>query len=65
MKGKMFGNFQERKEYRKWYYETYVKGWKLKECAACSGSGYHDSWGSPPCGACEGTGKERYKPVED
>lgn len=55
-------NFHERKKERTEYYERFVKGWKLRPCTACAGSGYYDSHGSPPCGACDGTGKERYKP---
>ena len=54
-------NFQERKAERTKYYERYVYGWKLRDCSACSGSGYYDHHGSPKCGACNGTGKERYK----
>lgn len=54
--------FQERKAKRTAYYEENVKGWKLRNCCACNGSGRYDSHGSPPCGACGGTGKERYKP---
>lgn len=56
--------FYERKKVRKEHYEKYVKGWKLVDCTACSGSGYYDHNGSPPCGSCAGTGKERSKPVE-
>jgi len=58
-------NFNERKQKRKEYYEKYVKGWKLRPCTACAGSGYYDtSIGGriPKCGSCEGTGKERYHP---
>lgn len=54
--------FAERKKERTEYYEKHVKGWKLRDCSACSGSGYYDHDGSPACGACDGTGKERYKP---
>jgi len=56
--------YQARKAERKAWYEKYVKGWKLRPCSACSGSGYYDDTGSPKCGACDGTGKERYKPQE-
>lgn len=55
-------NFLERKEQRKKHYESKIKGWKLRPCTACSGSGYYDAKGSPKCSACNGTGKERYKP---
>ena len=58
-------NFHERKKERKKYYEKFVKGWKLRPCSACNGSGYYDVDNSPECGACDGTGKERYKPEED
>ena len=57
-------NFHERKEQRKAYYEKFVKGWKLRPCGACNGSGYYDSDENPECGACDGTGKERYNPNE-
>ena len=55
-------DFQERKKERKKHYEKYVKGWKLKNCIACNGTGYYDHNGSPNCAACNGTGKEKYKP---
>ena len=54
-------NFHERKRQRKEYFEKYIKGWKLRDCIACHGTGYYDHSGSPPCAACDGTGKERYK----
>lgn len=57
--------FHERKAERKEYYENWVKGWKLRPCSACNGSGYYDHNGSPDCGACDGTGKERYNPIKD
>ena len=50
--------FKTRKQARAVYYESFVKGWKLVDCTACSGSGYYCG---KPCGACEGTGKERRK----
>lgn len=52
-------DFKQRKKERTDYYEKYVKGRKLVECTACSGSGYYDHDGSPECSSCEGTGKER------
>jgi len=58
-------DFKERKEKRIEYFEKYVKGWKLKPCTACNGSGYYDSiirGRIPKCSSCEGTGKEKYKP---
>ena len=55
-------DFHERKAERKSYYERFVRGWKLRPCGACAGSGRYDNTGSPRCGACDGTGKERYKP---
>jgi DnaJ-class molecular chaperone len=58
-------SFHERKAKRAEHYEKYVKGWKLKDCTCCSGSGYYDSNGSPPCGWCEGTGKERAPSVNN
>ena len=54
-------NFQERKQIRKEHFEKYVKGWKLRTCYACNGSGVYDSFNTPKCGSCNGTGKERYK----
>ena len=56
-------SFAERKQARIEYFERFVKGWKLRKCVACAGSGYYDG-GRPgtKCGACSGTGKERYKP---
>jgi hypothetical protein len=58
-------NFHERKHARKEYYEKYIKGWKLRPCSACNGSGYYDHNGSPECGACDGSGKERYNSNEE
>ncbi len=52
----------ERKEARRIHFEQNVKGWKLRPCLACNGSGHYDHNGSPKCGACNGTGKGRYKP---
>ena len=60
--------FQERKQIRKEYFEKHVKGWKLKPCTACNGSGYYDTCIKgriPKCSACNGTGKERYLPESD
>jgi hypothetical protein len=54
-------NFHERKQERKANYEKFVKGWKLVECGACSGSSYYCGG---PCGACDGTGKESISPKE-
>ena len=56
-------NFQERKKQRKENFEKNVKGWKLRPCTACHGSGYYDHNGSPKSCACNGTGKEKYKPI--
>lgn len=58
-------SFHERKKQRKEHYEKFIKGWKLRDCGCCAGTGYYDDNGSPPCGACDGTGKERYKPELD
>ena len=55
-------SFRKRKELRKKHFEENIKGWKLRDCGACSGSGRYDHNGSPSCGACDGTGKERYNP---
>lgn len=58
-------NFQERKKERTENYEKNIKGWKLKPCTACNGSGYYDNYVNgriPKCGCCDGTGKETYKP---
>lgn len=56
------GSYAERKAARKDYFEKYVRGWKLRTCYACNGSGRYDTWGGPKCSGCGGTGKERYKP---
>lgn len=55
-------NFRERKQKRTENYEKNIKGWKLRPCTACNGTGYYDHNGSPKCGACRGTGLERYRP---
>lgn len=57
-------SFAERKEARRKHFEENVKGWRLRDCTACNGSGRYDSFRSPKCGGCNGTGKERYKPKE-
>ena len=57
-------DFKDRKQERTDYFEKNIKGWKLRLCSACNGSGFYDHNGSPKCGACEGTGKERYKPEQ-
>ena len=36
----------------------------MRQCAACSGSGYYDSHGSPPCGSCDGEGYIEASPEE-
>lgn len=53
--------FHERKKDRTEFYNRFIKGWRLKECTACNGSGLYDNTGSPFCGNCGGSGKERYK----
>ena len=55
--------YYSRKMARKEHYENHVKGWKLRACGACNGSGYYDHNGSPKCEGCEppGSGVERYK----
>lgn len=55
-------SFYERKKARTEFYEKWVKGWKLRACSACNGSGYYDHDGSPECDACDGSGKESYHP---
>lgn len=59
-------DFHTRKAARTARFEQDVKGWKLRRCTACNGSGYYDTTDrhgrTPTCGACNGTGKERYKP---
>lgn len=60
-------NFKDRKQRRKEHYEKYVKGWKLRPCIACNGSGYYDNFIGgriPKCSACSGTGRESYLPKE-
>ena len=63
--GELKMTFHERKQARREYYENYVKGWKLRPCSACNGSGKYDHNGSPDCGSCDGSGKERYSEVEE
>jgi len=58
-------DYQKRKLARKKHYEEEVRGWKQRDCSACSGSGYYDDTDSPECGACDGSGKELHKPRED
>lgn len=53
-------SFHERKQKRTEIFNKYIKGWRLRECSACNGSGRYDHNGSPDCGSCDGTGKERY-----
>ena len=48
--------FAERKAERAEHFEKSVRGWKLVECTACSGSGRYRAG---PCGNCDGTGKTR------
>ncbi len=55
-------SFHARKEERRQHYEKNVKGWKLRVCTACNGSGRYDHNGSPRCWSCSGTGKERHRP---
>lgn len=55
-------SFRQRKKERTEYFEKYIKGWKLRNCTACNGSGHYDNDGAPPCSGCDGSGKERYKP---
>lgn len=57
-------DYWSRKAARREYYERYVRGWKLRPCVACAGSGRYDDLGSPPCAACGGTGQERYPPAD-
>lgn len=58
-------DFAARKASRREYYERFVKGWKLKVCLACNGSGHYDHDGAPACSSCEGTGKELIKPEKE
>lgn len=58
-------DFHERKRKRREHFERFVKGWKLRPCTACNGSGYYDHFIGgkiPKCGACDGTGKEKFLP---
>ena len=55
-------DFHERKRKRTEHFERFVKGWKLRPCTACNGSGYYDHNGSPKCSSCNGIGKERFLP---
>lgn len=54
--------YRKRKRERVEHFDRCVKGWKLRTCGACNGSGRYDHHGSPACGSCSGTGRERYKP---
>lgn len=67
MKDLFDDDYWKRKEARKRYYERFIKGWKLRPCRACNGSGYYDHNGSPPCQGCDppGSGKERYREEEN
>jgi hypothetical protein len=56
-------DYHARKAARREHYDRFVRGWKLRACTACSGSGRYDHNGSPDCGACDGTGKERVSPA--
>ncbi len=56
--------FHERKAERIAHFEQNVRGWKLKTCTACNGSGYYDDNGSPDCWCCNGTGKTRKPPTQ-
>jgi DnaJ-class molecular chaperone len=58
-------NFLERKIARTKNFNENVKGWKVRYCTACMGSGWYDNTingKQPKCGSCNGTGKEKYKP---
>lgn len=57
-RGKNKMDWKQRKKERTEHFEKNVKGWKLRDCSACSGSGRYKN---RSCGACSGTGKERYK----
>lgn len=57
-------SFAGRKAYRTNHYEQFIKGWRLRPCVACAGTGRSDTTGSPRCGACQGTGRERYKALD-
>ena len=56
-------SFHERKKERKYIYNKYKKGWKLRSCLACNGTGYYDHNNSPNCSSCNGTGKEKIPPL--
>jgi hypothetical protein len=52
-----FMDFNQRKQLRKEHFEKNVKGWKLKPCLACNGSGYYDNFIGgriPKCSSCKG-----------
>lgn len=40
-----------------------LKGLKMVDCTACSGSGHYDHGGSPACSSCGGRGKVRERRV--
>jgi len=52
-------DFKERKKERTKHYFQFEYRWKLRECCACSGSGYYDNNESPPCSSCEGYRKRK------
>lgn len=56
--------YTRRKAQRTEHFNRFVKGWRLRTCGACNGSGRYDHNRSPKCGCCDGTGKERVSPRE-
>jgi hypothetical protein len=52
--------FSVRKAARKHHYETYVKGWRLRDCPACNGQSLRPS--TTPCPTCSGNGRKRALP---
>ena len=51
-------DYHKRKNERINHFNKHIKNWRLRDCGACSGSGYYCG---RACGACDGSGKERYK----
>lgn len=52
--------FYERKAERKYYYETYVKGWRLRECYTCRDGEVQGNRAN--CPTCLGSGRAWAEP---
>lgn len=56
----MCTSFKKRKVARKRHYETYVKGWRLRDCPSCNESDIRRNVTS--CPICSGSGRKRALP---